>query len=293
MPDQDNKPSKEEVDAINEQTAKEWEGDFKEEDLKIPYKQEEEKVEEEKTAEKTEVVEEDEEYEPPAPIVTTEDPGEYVPADYSFEIQIDGKTVKVTSTEQADQLADDNADKLDAKTLGRLIREGVKIDSKLEKDKAEWENKKAQYDAEKALEDQRQEQVTSIASEFDYLVDKGLLPKVPKEYQDEDWNDPEIAKQPGVKEHKEILNYLVKENKARAKAKVKPLTSVIDAYNAWKLDNNSQQAVQAQKEEGEKRKQAGARVAGTTNTAQDYVSPKGIAVGDPSKLNSTSAIWEN
>jgi hypothetical protein len=44
----------------------------------------------------------------PAPLVTVQDPGEYTPADYSFEVTLkDGKTVKVASAEEADKIAED------------------------------------------------------------------------------------------------------------------------------------------------------------------------------------------
>lgn len=276
-------------------TDQQWEDDFDKESLTIPYKREE-AVAEVAEEEKEEQGEEEEEVEQyiETPIVTAEDPGEYKPADYSFEVEIKGKTVKVTSAEQADQLADDNADDLDARTLGKLIREGLKIDTKLEKDKAAWDVKKATYDTQKQLEDERQENVSSMMNEFEYLVGKGLLPKISKEYRDANWSDPEVAKQPGVKEQLALLSFIAKENNVRAKAGVKPFSSVVDAYNAMQTEKGRKQTEEARKTATEARKNAGAKVAGTTTTPANLTNaPKGIAVGRPNVFKSTQAQWDN
>ncbi len=97
-----------------------WQDDFKDEELTIPYKREEKdagNTDDSATTDKGDGTaggedvadaEVQEVYTDPAPIVTVEDPGDYTPADYSFEVTLkDGKTVKVSTPEDAEKLADD------------------------------------------------------------------------------------------------------------------------------------------------------------------------------------------
>src|ERR1700760_1840899 len=116
----DDKPTQvtdEEVKDANEAEQQKWEGDFKEEDLKIPYKREE--VENKKDDIKDEPIVEDdseeiEEYADPEPIITAEDPGEFVAKDYSFEVELEGKKHTIKDPEQAEKFMEDNADKFSA-----------------------------------------------------------------------------------------------------------------------------------------------------------------------------------
>lgn len=275
-----------------------WQPDFKEEDLVVPYKREDK----DETAEDAEgedagaegESEDDggeEQVAEPSPVVTAQNPGEYQPKDYSFEIEIDGKTHTVDSPQKAEQLGEEYADKLTAKQLFALISKGSKIDLKQERDKEEYDKLKTTYDAQVQTEAQRQDTVNGIASEFDYLVSKNLLPAVSKENQEANWSDPEIAKQPGVKEQLELLAYMTRENAIRVKAGVKPMTSIVDAYNAWSLDATRQKRVVANKAAGEARKAAGSRVAGVAPTQSAPYVPQGIAVGRTGVFDRGNVDW--
>mgnify|MGYP001616057848 CR=1 FL=1 len=94
------------------------------------------------------------------------------------------------------------------------------------------ETKKATFDEQSQVSEAREKMVEDFASEMDYLVGKKLLPPVAAEFKNADWSDAHVAKQPGVKEQIALLNYMVKENEVRAKAGVKQLASVVDAFNA-------------------------------------------------------------
>jgi len=302
-------PTEEQIKTANEAEQAKWQGDFNEEDLKVEYKKEEPKADDDKDEPGTAPVVDDDttddsedpddledtvEYTDPSPVITTEDPGEYTPADYSFEVTLaNGKSVTVKSPEDADKIAEDpeNFDK--PKELLDFISKATSMKNKLERDEEKHKEQKAKFDEQSQEAQARDETISTFASEFKYLEDKGQLPKVAKEYRDADWTDPQVAKQPGVKEQLELLDYMVKENTTRAKAGVKPITSIVDAYNAWMLDNNRVSAKQAEKQAGEARKAAGAKVAGVSPSAQAPYVPKGIAVGNPNILKRGQAQWDD
>ncbi len=316
---QDDKPTPEQIETANQAEAARWQGDFKEEDLTIPYKREDADGKNDKSDDDTsdksgdadipkgnDTSEKDgnddtDQYTDPAPILTVDDPGDYQPADYSFEVTLaGGKTVKVTSPDEADKLADDPDNFETPKQLNDFLKKSLTMQHKLDRDYEKWEAQKKTFTEQLETETQRREAVDTIASEMSYLVDKGMMPKVDKQYIDADWSDPEVAKQPGVKEQIELLQYMVKENESRAKAKIKPLSSILDAYNAWQLDAKHQKeeadrkkAEEEHKAAGEARKQAGARVAGVSPSSQGTYTPKGIAVGNPNVFKRGAAQWED
>ena len=310
-------PTPEQVEAANKAEEARWQGDFKDEDLTIPYKSEGEDEskkdgksaktdgdgtgEDGKNEDEESDAEEVEQYSEPVPVITVQDPGEYKPADYSFEVTLkDGKTVKVTTPEEAEKLADDPDNFETPKQLMDFINKQNKMQRNLDRDYEKWEAQKKTFTEQLETETQRRETIDTFVGEFQYLEGKGKIPKVAKEYRDADWSDPEVAKQPGVKEQIAILRYMEKENADRAKAKVKPLTSIIDAYNAWKEDEGEQERANKAKEEeeakkaaAEARKAASGRVAGVSPAAQGTYVPKGIAVGNPHVFDRGAAQWDD
>lgn len=215
---------------------------------------------------------------PVAPQTPLEDPGEYAPADYSFEIEVEGKKVTITTPEQAESVMDENADKFTAPELLKIIRQTSKMESKLESDKAEYDKKKTEFDEKTAENTAQQESINNIASEITYLVSKGKLPKVDPQYLNADWTDKEVAEQPGIKEQVALLNYMRDENAAREKAGLKPISSAIDAWNAWQLEEKNSDESEANKQAAAARKAAGARISGSSPNPVN-IAPKGIAVG--------------
>lgn len=228
------------------------------------------------------------EYEAPA-TVDADDPGEYIPKDYSFTVEVDGKTHKITTPEQAAEFADENAEKMGARELVKFMRQANKMEDKLEKDKDEFDARKAKYEETKAAQEQQLSVINNVANEINYLVQKGQLPKVAAKYSKADWSDPEVAKQPGVKEQVELLNYMRKENDARSKAGLAPLTSALDAFNAMELDRRNNNEVDEAKQQAEARKRAGSRIAGTSPKPVN-VAPKGVAVGRAFSLSDLDSL---
>ncbi len=314
-------PTEEQVKASNEATEAKWQGDYKDEDLTIPYKQEnkddkkkttkDEVVEDKTEASKTEDEEPEEnadeepdtpavEYTEPEPVLTVEDPGDYVPGDYSFEVMLkDGKKVNVSTPEEAEKLADDPDNFETPKQLMDFINKQNKMVRELEKDYEKWEKQHDTFTEQLETETQRRETVENFVNEMNYLVSKNLMPKIESKYVDADWSDPEIAKQSGVKEQIALLDYMTKENETRKKAGVKQITSLVDAYNAWQVDDGHKKELDKQKEaetkakeEAQARKAAGSRVAGVSPAQQGTYIPKGIAVGRTGVFDRGSVDWE-
>lgn len=214
---------------------------------------------------------------------TVEDPGEYQPKDYSFEVTIydedgkNGKAVKVSSVEQFEQLLDEEKNFGSASALLKAQRMATKMESAQDRDKSEHDSKKAQFETQKTAVDEQNARLTRTANELNYLVGKGKLPPVPKKYQNADWSDPEVAKQPGVKEQVELLKYMGKENEARRKLGLDDL-SVSGAYAEMRLEQKEQEVTSSTKQAGEARRQASARVSATT-PGPASAAPKGVMVG--------------
>lgn len=230
---------------------------------------------------------------PEAAETALEDPGDYKPADYSFEATIydednsNPRVVKIKSVEQFEELLEKDTNFGSAAALLKAQRKVTAMESKLERDE---EAHTAKVDSYKEQEQAREQQVaatTRMASEIEYLVTKGDLPKVAKNLLDADWSDPDIAKQPGVKEQIELLTFMAKENALRAKHKLAPLTSVLDAYNAFKVEQNKQVATKEKDIAAQDRKAAGAMVA-TSSPRPVGDRPKGIMVGRGGNLNDPS-----
>lgn len=213
------------------------------------------------------------------------DPGDFVPNDYSFEVTLDGKTHKITSPEHAEEFADEHAEEFDAKSLLKFMRQASRMEDKLERDREEFETKKAAFEEQKRVAEEQQSTINNIANEITYLVSKGKLPKADPKFANADWSDPEIAKQPGVKEQVELLNFMRTENDARKKAGLAPLTSALDAFNAWQLERKDSDEDEQERRRAQARKKASSRVAGTSPAPVNMKAPKGIAVGRAMSLD--------
>lgn len=223
------------------------------------------------------------------------DPGEYQPKDYGFTITTydeegkNGKTVTVRSLEQWDELIEAEPNFGTASQLLKAQRAATRMEASLERDKYDYEAKKSAYDESKAQVEQETKALTTMMAEVNYLVSKGKLPAVPTKYANANWADPEVAKQPGVKEQIALLSYMKKENNARLKAGLPGMGSVLDAFNAYQVERGTQQTQVQAEEQGKARKQAGARVAGNTPAPVAHI-PKGIMVGPGGSLRDLGSI---
>ncbi len=308
-------PTKDEqVKTANEIEAAKWEPDFKDEDLVIPYSRDDnttEEAEDETTEEDKETKNADkpDPVPPPAPTPEPEsedfepvdDPGDYKPADYSFDIEIAGKSYKVDTAERAAELAEELAEELEPKQLVSLMTKSAQITIKEERDKDDWQKHKDAFDNQSAEIKDAEETINNRVKEITYLVGNGFLPKITdpavKQRWETDpnaWSDAEFIKSDGVREQVELLQYMIDESKRRTDAGLPPLDSLLDAFNAMENDPKRRKEEEEHKEAGEQRKAAGARVAGTSPAQPaGYYVPKGIAVGDPNALKRGSSIWDD
>lgn len=251
--------------------------------------------EDDKDKDKDEIIEE---VEVPEPTFNVQDPGEYEPKDYSFDVTTYDKegnnprTVKVKSVEEWDKLLGDDANFGSAQALMKAERLATKMDSGQERDKADWDKQKKAYDTERTEFEEREGNLDNLVNEMDYLVGRGDMPKIPAKYAG-DWTSADAKKNSAVKEQQALISYMDKENRARTKAGLKPETSLVSAYKAYKLDNLEKEEALEQEQSAQFRKQAGARVAGTSPSATTTQAPKGIAVGRGGSLDELSmGNWE-
>lgn len=218
------------------------------------------------------------------PVVTVEDPGEFTPQDYSFEITVfddegkNGKTVKVSSPEAWDELLEKDPNLGSAAALAKGLRLAAKMEGNIERDQAAHDAKKAEYDSAVKAEEGRIATINSMTAEIDYLASNGDLPAIDQKYVDANWADPEVAKQPGVKERVALLTFMRNENNKRTKLGLKPMTSIIDAFNAYERQSSKTNQDQQKIEAGRQRKAAAAIVA-PPSSAPATGAPKGITVG--------------
>lgn len=215
---------------------------------------------------------------------TLTDPGEFKPGDHSFDVTVydqdgkNGKVVSITSVEQFEQLLEDDKNLGSAAALMKAQRQSVKLENALEQERKDYDLLKAEYKQEQDSVKAANDQLTQMAAEFDYLTSKGELPPVARKYVNADWTDPEVAKQPGIKERAELLQFIEKENSARAKLGIKPFSSVIDAFNQFDRERAKTATKDKAKQAGETRRAAGARVAGSSPSPVNGT-PKGMLAG--------------
>ncbi len=103
------------------------------------------------------------------PVPAAPDPGEFTPADYSFEVSIKGKTTKVSTVEEADALAEDPENFETPQQLMDFMRKANRMENGLERDKAAWEKSKSEFDKQQELTNARAEEINSINAEMNKL----------------------------------------------------------------------------------------------------------------------------
>jgi hypothetical protein len=214
------------------------------------------------------------------------DPGEFTPGDYSFEVQIydaegkNPKVTKITSLEQWDELLESDPNLGNSAAVAKAFRAQSKMDRGQEDDKKQWEKAKAEYDEAVKGQETREAQTMQWQNELDYLVSKNELPPMPKEFHvsTANWADPEVAKQPAVKAQMDLLAYFRTENATRAKAKLAPMTSLLDAYQGFARQQEKAQNQSNRQANITARKEAGAKVA-SSSPRPATAAPRGVSVG--------------
>jgi hypothetical protein len=216
----------------------------------------------------------------PEPAPQLVDPGEFVPNDYSFDIALaDGTKLTITKPEDIEALGND----VEFATPADFIKTQAnynKMVTGIENDKKAYDTDKSAFDTAQEQVQQQEQFISGIESGMNYLESSGDLPAVPAQYENADWSDPEVAKQPGVAERVAIIEYMATENARRDKAGVPRLTSVLDAHNAMQLKAMKDQQTVRTDAEKTARKARGAMVGGESSGSQGGVSvPDNMIVG--------------
>lgn len=220
-----------------------------------------------------------------------EDPGEFEPGDYSFEIKLgDGKTYKVKTQEDADavaELLDENPDLITAKQFIDFNRNVMRMDSGLRADQAQYDDKKDKFDKQTEANQGQERIFSEVENGMSYLTSSGLIPKVKPELDTPEkgalWAT-EYKDEPGVKERLEILDFIAKDNTRRKKAGLAPSFDVLAAHNAMQLDTLKKEKVTETKREEKERKARGGMVGGNAPYSQSNTQ-KGEIVGEGGSLN--------
>lgn len=219
---------------------------------------------------------------------TPEDPGEFKPNDYSFEvITTDGKKHKIKTPEDADALTDlldENPDLINARSLMEFIRKTSRMEAGIEADKKAYEAKKEEFDTVKEQQEIRDKTLISINNGMLYLQQKGMLEAVPAEYDNATTNWEEHTDIPAIKQRLDILKYMENENKSRMDVGLEPSFDVIAAYNAMQLEEMKTQKKTEESSETKKRQAKGAKVGSTAPYSQTNVG-KGEIVGEGGSIN--------
>lgn len=252
---------------------------------------EEDKNDENKEVDKVETVDEPEDLEEERQFI--EDPGEFKPNDYTFDVTVydaEGKkpkTVKITSIDQWDELLESDPNFGTSSALMKAMRLSGKMERGLEEDKRTYEEKKKEYDEAVKSQQEYTAQVQTVANEMNYMAERGQLPKLTKDEQNMQWYktgthtpDPDLIKaHPNIKAWTDLVLYMRRESATRTKAGLPPLSSALDAFNAMQLDSRHQDDQTKKQQQAQARKDAAAKVSSASTTPLSATAPAGIKVG--------------
>lgn len=257
-------------------------------DDKVDNTKDTEETENDETVEEVEEVEQEAE-------IQVNDPGEYIPNDYSFDVTIydaegkNGKTVTIKSIEQWDDLINTEPNFGNAGAVLKAQRLATKMETGLERDLAEYNKAKKAYDQEVEAVQAREARLNDIVNGMQYLEDKGYVLKVPNKYRN-NWDTEEAKQNDAVKQQRSIINFWNKENAERAKNNLPPIPNILDAFNAWDVDNRRKQQARQEVQNRNARKAAGARVA-SPSAGVNTTAPSNISVGRVNGLDAFSTGW--
>lgn len=217
-----------------------------------------------------------------------DNPGDFKPGDYSFEITTtDGKSHKISTPEDAEgfgALLDDDPAIIVASQFAKFNSKLAVMEQGIAADKREFDAKKADFDAQQQLDDNRTQMITNVDSGFKYLQSQGKLTAVPTELNTgsvrwEDHRDNEA-----IKQRLDILAYMNKDNEERLTAGLEPSFDAVSAYNAMRLENMEKTAGQTSKRQVTDRQRKGSLV-GAPSAYEPHGQTKGSIVGEGGSLN--------
>jgi hypothetical protein len=216
----------------------------------------------------------EEKVEPSKPVETpqltqpVEDPGDFTPNDYAFDIQLaDGKTIRIEKPEDIHNVPAD-VDFGSPVNLMEAQANYVKMINGIENDKKQYEEKKAEYDRHQESAKEQEQRVNTWAKELEYLESQGKLSKITAEENEKNWSDPESQKSPAIKERVEIFNFMREENKVRDQYGLPKVTSLLEAKTLMDQKSAESQDSDQKNREATIRKAKGAMVSGGQPSSQ-------------------------
>lgn len=217
-----------------------------------------------------------------------EDPGDFVPADYSFEVTTtDGKTHTINSPQEAQALAaklDDDPALITASQFLHLGSKTALMEQGIVSDRKVYDEQKQAHETEANKAKVQDEQLSQWQNEISYLRQKGDLPAITDALNGADWTDPKVASQPGVKETLELFKWMEGENDKRRAAGLAPDTSVVSAHTAMQLE-----AIKSQNQDEVSREKGSARSKGSMVGGQSphipSNAPKDSIIGTPGTID--------
>lgn len=218
----------------------------------------------------------------------TEDPGEFKPSSYDFEITTtDGKNHKITNLQDAEDFAaqlDEKPELISASQFMALGRKTAVMERGLADDQTRYEAQKQQYETEQANSKQVQDNLVQWNNELNYLANGGDIPKISDAMNQADWQDSEVAKDPAVAARLEIFKWMEGENNKRIPAGLEPIRSVIDAHNAMQLETLRKTQTDEGTQEKETRQKRGSMVGGAApSNPQNH--PANSIIGEGGSLD--------
>jgi len=217
------------------------------------------------------------------------DPGDFKPAgDYSFEVTtLDGKSHKISSSEEADNFAvalDKNPELISASQFVAFNRGLARMERLLEAEQWAWKNQKEAFAKEQAVTETRNATLSQWDKEIKYLRERGDLPTITSQFNNADWADAEIAKEPAVKETIELFDWMEGENGRREKVGLEPIKSVLDAFEIREAQTLRQELKGTKNKAIKTRQAKGAMVGGNAPHVPSNT-PKDTIIGEGGSLN--------
>jgi len=207
------------------------------------------------------------------------DPGEFQPKDYSYDITLaDGSVIKISKPEDIKNIPADAS----FESPQALFEAGAKYTQMvngIEADKREYEANKEKFESDKENKEAVEKRIETAIAEMNYLETKGRLPKYDAKYDSMNWNDPEVAKQPGIKERLELITYRAKENEQRQALGLGEM-SLIEAQMQMAQEARESREVEVKNKQAEARKKRGSMVGGNTSSELSDGSEDDMIIGE-------------
>jgi len=210
-----------------------------------------------------------------------EDPGEFKPKDRSFKVEYkDGDETKELLIEKPEdiQKLPKEADFGTAANFVKFQSDYTRMVQGLESDKSAHEDAKTKFDEQATANKSREDQLNNWEAELNFLRTQGKLPKLTKEQLNSNWRDPESLKNPDIKAHVDLLDYMIAENKKLTEAGLPPM-GFREAHTQRENERIQEAIANRKKKSEDARKNAGGKVGGATNNSVPVQTNPDMIVG--------------